>query len=152
MRALFMFILLLVLTLTSCEAVIHMQGYVYDNEIKKPIENAKVLLVLKRKDTLQNTYFEYDTVSYNQRMALRKTGIKDDYKLYNVGGLSKKPSPSLTDTNGYFSVGSILVPCVPKCPDCQLVFLKDGYKPLVIKPSTIVSDSMNVVLTKLTTK
>jgi hypothetical protein len=121
-----------------------MQGYVFDSETKQPIENSQVLLVLRGKDTLRNIQFEYDTVSYNKRMALRKAGVKDDYKDYNVGGLSKKPTVALTDTNGKFTVGSILIPCVPKCPTCQLMFIRDGYKQTVMKLSSIVNDSVIV--------
>jgi hypothetical protein len=148
MKASVSFFLLVILTLTSCEGFIHMQGYVFDNETKQPIENSQIILVLKGKDTLRNIQYEYDTVSYNKRIALRKAGVKDDYNLYAVGGLSKKPTVAMTDMNGKFTVGTILVPCVPKCPTCRLVIIKDGYKQTIVKLSSIVNDSLLVSLEK----
>ncbi|HEX6429851.1 MAG TPA: hypothetical protein VF008_19290 [Niastella sp.] len=143
------FFLLITVTLTSCEGFIHMQGHVYDSATKQPIDNSQILLILKRKDTVRDIYYEYDTVSYQKRMALRKAGIKDDYGNYAVGGLSKKATAAITDMNGKFTVGTILVPCVPKCPSCQLVFIKNGYKRTIVKLDSIVSDSMIVTLEKL---
>lgn len=148
MKAIIIFFLFAMFVLTSCEGFIHMQGYVYDNETKQPIENSQILLVLRGKDTLKNIQFEYDTVSYSRRMELRKAGVKDEYKNYNVGGLSKKPTVALTDMNGKFTIGSILVPCVPKCPTCRLVFIKDGYKQTIVKLNSMVSDSIIVTLEK----
>ena len=148
MKASVSFFLLVILSLTSCEGFIHMQGYVFDNETKQPIENSQIILVLKGKDTLRNIQYEYDTVSYNKRIALRKAGVKDDYNLYAVGGLSKKPTVAMTDMNGKFTVGTILVPCVPKCPTCRLVIIKDGYKQTIVKLSSIVNDSLLVSLEK----
>ena len=143
------FFLLITLTLTSCEGFIHMQGQVFDSATKQPIENSQILLILRRKDTLRDIHYEYDTVSYQKRMALRKAGIKDDYGHYAVGGLSKKPTPAISDMKGKFTVGTILVPCVPKCPTCKLVFIKNGYKPTILKLDSNVSDSMIVTLEKL---
>ncbi len=148
MRTAFTIFTVILLTFTSCEGIIHMQGCVFDDATKKPIENAQILLVLSGKDTLKDIQFEYDTISYNKRIALRKAGIKDDYKGYNVGGLSKKPTHSVTNINGYFTVGSILVSCMPKCPTCQLIFIKDGYKQLSLKCS-MGNDSIKVLLEKL---
>ena len=150
MRTAFIIYAGLILTLTSCEGFVHMQGYVFDKETKKPIQNAQALLILQNRDTLRDIYFEYDTISYNKRIALRKSGVKDDYDFYSAGGLSKKPTLSVTNTNGYFSVGTILVPCVPKCPTCQLIFFKDGYKQLTLKLSSIVNDNINISLERLT--
>jgi hypothetical protein len=148
MKASFSIFLLVIVTFTSCEGFIHMQGYVFDNETKQPIENSQIILVLRGKDTLKNIQYEYDTVSYNKRIALRKAGVKDDYNLYAVGGLSKMPTVAMTDMNGKFAIGTILVPCVPKCPTCRLVIIKEGYKQTIVKLSSIVNDSVIVSLEK----
>jgi len=140
--------LLISLTLTSCEGVIHFQGYVLDSLTKRPLENIQILLVLRGQDTLKEIQFEYDTLSYNQRIALRKAGVKDEYKSYNVGGLSHKPTEAKTDLNGKFAIGSILVPCVPKCPTCKIVFRKKGYKQTTIKLRSLRNDSIVVNLEK----
>jgi hypothetical protein len=124
-----------------------MQGRVIDNSTKKAIENVKVLLVLKGKDTLVSNKLQYDTIEYKDRLALRKKGVKDDYRMYDAQGFSKLV-PSQTHTNGYFKVGTILVCCVPKCPTCQLLFIKDGYEPISVKLNSIVNDSMTVILKK----
>lgn len=136
------------MTLTSCEGYIHIQGRVMDNSTKQPVENVKVLLILKGKDTLINNKLHYDTVGYNERLAFRKQGVKDDYKMYDTKGFSKLGS-SQTDTTGYFSVGNILVGCVPKCPTCQLLFVKHGYESLSVKLNSSIYDSMTVSLKKL---
>ncbi|MFC4231577.1 hypothetical protein ACFOW1_06735 [Parasediminibacterium paludis] len=141
----------IILTLTSCEGFIHMQGRVIDNSTKQAIENVKVLLILRGKDTLANNKLHHDTVEYNDRLAIRKKGIKDDYKMYDTKGFSKL-GPSITDTTGYFSIGNILVGCVPKCPTCQLLFIKDGYESLSVKLNSIVHDSMTVSLKKVSDK
>jgi hypothetical protein len=138
--------IMLLILLASCEGVIRMQGYVYDHQTKLPVENARVLLVINRKDTVRNVYYEYDTIDYKDRVKLRKNGFKDDYTYLNVSGYSKKPAPSLTNRMGYFSVGSMLVGCVPKCPGCQLIIIKEGYKPCVFKRNTIVNDSIKIML------
>ena len=138
----------IILTLTSCEGFIHMQGRVMDISTKQPIKNVNVLLVLKGKDTLVNNKLNYDTIEYKDRLAFRKKGIKDDYKMYDTKGFSKL-GPSETDTTGYFSVGNILVSCVPKCPACQLLFIKDGYEPLFLKLNSIVKDSMTISLKRI---
>jgi dienelactone hydrolase len=137
---------LLLLVLSSCEGFVHMQGYVYDSATKQPVKNSQVLLIMHRKDTLRVIYYEYDTVSYSKRKELRKAGVKDDYDYTATGGLSKKPAPALTDTNGKFTIGTILVPCVPKCPSCKLVVIKDGYKQREVPLSSIVNDSLFVSL------
>lgn len=68
--------------------------------------------------------------------------------MYDTKGFSKLGS-SQTDTTGYFSVGNILVGCVPKCPTCQLLFVKDGYESLSVKLNSSIYDSMTVSLKKL---
>lgn len=126
-----------------------MQGNIYDITTKQPIENVQVLLILKGKDTVRKNQLEYDTIPYKERIFLRKQGIKDDYKMYDPIGFSKL-KPSQTNTVRHFNIGNILVGCVPKCPTCQLVFIKDGYKPLRIKINSIVKDSIIVTFEKLT--
>jgi hypothetical protein len=128
-----------------------MQGHVMDIITKKPIENVRVLLVLKGKDTLVNNKLHYDTIEHKDSIAFRKTGVKDDYKLNYTKGFSRY-EPSRTDTTGYFSIGNILVGCVPKCPTCQLLFLKDGYEPVSVKLNSIVQDSMTIGLQKILDK
>ena len=136
-------------SLFSCEGFMHMHGQVIDIETKKPIENAQILLVLKGRDTLRNIKYDYDTLSRKERISLRKKGVKDDYSIPALDGFSRKPTICKTDTNGLFSVGTILVPCVPKCPTCKLIFIKDGYKQFSLKLYSIVNDSINVSLEKI---
>jgi hypothetical protein len=150
MRVTFLIYVVIILILTSCEGFIHMQGHVLDNHTKEPIENVQILLVLRGRDTLRKIQLEYDTMPYNKRIALRKQGLKDDYDFYSPTGLSKEPTPCLTDGIGYFSVGTIFTYCVPACPTCQLVFIKDGYKQLSVKLKSIVDDSVNISLERLT--
>lgn len=142
-------LLSIILTLTSCEGIIHLQGHVLDKGTGKPLKNTQVILVLRGHDTLKKIRFEYDTVPYNKRMALRKAGLKDDYQDYNVGGLSKKPTICTTDTTGRFVIGSILIPCVPKCPACELIFIKNGYKQAALRLSSIANDTITLSLEKL---
>jgi hypothetical protein len=126
-----------------------MQGNIYDGATKQPIQDVQVLLVLKSKDTIRKNQLEYDSISYNERIALRRQGIKDDYKIHDAKGFSKL-KPSQTDTAGHFNIGNILVGCVPKCPTCELIFIKDGYKSFTLKVNSIVQDSIIVSLEKLT--
>ena len=139
---------IILLGLTSCEGFIHMQGRVFDESTKRPLDQVQVLLILRGKDTILSNKLEYDTITYNERIALRKKGISDNYEMHDPVGFSKR-IPSQTDSMGYFSVGNMLVGCVPRCPKCELVFTKTGYNPVRLKLNSIVADSLIVILKKL---
>jgi hypothetical protein len=139
-----------ILTLSSCEGFIQIQGHTFDSNTKQPIENVQVVLLLKGKDTMRRIQLEYDTISYSQRKVLRKNGIKDDYWEHDRYGLSRYALCN-TDTTGRFKIGDILVGCVPKCLDCQVIFIKDGYKTMSIKKISYQLDSLRVYLERVPT-
>ena len=140
--------LVIICSLTSCEGFVRIQGHVFDSNTKDPLDNVEVLLILRGKDTVRSNRLEYDTVPYEERMSLREQGVKDDYNYHDPRGLSRF-KPSQTDSIGQFQIGNMLVGCVPRCPTCKVVFLKDGYKPLTIETKGIVEDSVKVYLEKI---
>jgi hypothetical protein len=140
--------LIYIFLFSSCEGFIHIEGKTFDSTSRQPINNVQVFLIVKGKDTIRKNQTEFDSLSFDQRKTLRKQGMKDDYKWHVPGGLSKYRL-SLSDTSGYFTVGSILVPCMPKCPKCKLIFIKRGYRPVTVETSSIKQDSINVFLEKL---
>jgi hypothetical protein len=110
-------------TLTACEGFIHIQGKAYDSITKNPIENVKVALVFREKDTMWENHLKY----------------------YDEKGRSIF-QPTITDAGGNFRVGTVLVGCVPKCPTYELVFIKEGYLPYKVKSKTLLQDSLKVFL------
>jgi hypothetical protein len=110
-------------TLPACEGFIHIQGKAYDNTTKNPIENVKVALVFREKDTMWANKLKY----------------------YDERGRSIF-QPSITDSGGNFKVGTVLIGCVPKCPTYELVFIKEGYIPYKVKSKTLQQDSLKVFL------
>ena len=148
MRIFFIIPFIFILLFSSCETLIYTKGRTFDVTSRQPINNAQVTLILKGNDTIRKIHVEQDSLTIDQRKALRKQGIKDDFKWRENGRFSKY-SLSLSDTLGYFAVGMIVVPCAFKCPKCELLFVKSGYKSLTIETSAITHDSVNVYLEKL---
>ena len=132
---------------TACEGFIRIEGNVYDKITNEPIDNVQAILILRNKDTIKSNQLEYDTVLFEERKALRKQGIPDDYYFHDPIGLSKF-RPCLTDTTGKFQVGNMLVGCVPRCPTTKVLLIKDGYKPVTIEVGSIVKDSIQVFMEK----
>lgn len=145
MRKLIFILAIPAIFLTSCEGFIRISGYAYDEATKKPIENAEVILILNKRDTIESNRLEYDTIPYEDRKALRKQGIRDDYAFHDTRGLSKF-IPCLTDTIGKFQIGNMLVGCVPRCPTTKVLLKKNGYKPIVVEVGSIVRDSLQVFM------
>lgn len=137
------FIGLIITTLVSCEGFIHLQGTIVDSKTNHPLDKVTVRL----NDRIDCKLI-YDTLSSEERQRLRKRGIKDNYKYHDAGGLSIL-GPSTSDEKGFFSVGNILVSCMPKCPTSKLTFEKEGYRSMTIMSESLVSDSLLVRLEKI---
>lgn len=137
-------LLYFVFTASACEEIIKIQGNVYDSDTKEPVENVRVVLVVNKKDTLRNIHFEFDTLSYAERKALRKQGVKDSYKDYTGEGLSIN-SNAFTDKNGNYAIGQLVLPAVFKTSH-QLVFMKTGYYSFTSNIDSITHDSLKVYL------
>lgn len=129
--------------LFSCEGYIHIQGTVVDSKTDRPIDN--VIVKLNDRTACR---LKYDTLSLAERKRLRKQGIKDDYRYHDAEGLSVL-GPSASNENGFFLVGNILVPCVPRCPTSRLTFEKEGYKSVTVISKSLVADSLIVQLEEI---
>jgi len=110
--------------LTSCEGGVSTEGYVYDKQTKQPLENVQVVLILDDKDTVKK----------DRPINMSDVDITD----------SSKYKPSYTDRSGHFQVSSMLLGCVPKCPDASYLFVKEGYKPLLIKRGFDLKDTVKL--------
>ena len=110
--------------LTSCEGGVSLEGYVYDKQTNQPLEKVQVILIFDDKDTVKK----------DRPINLKDVDITD----------SSKYKPSYTDLRGHFQVSSMLLGCVPKCPDASFLFVKEGYKPLLIKGGLDARDSVKL--------
>lgn len=161
--AIISFALLLGLLFTSCEAVVHLCGHVYDAETGQPVEGVHVGW-----GSLESPGWEvrlaYDSLTREQRDQLRRArGSKkdgmdwyagtplDDNLYYSPANKALWPADSqasyeyhgkdhyeyytqsYTDKNGHFITGPMLVGAVPSIPNIRAVFFKSGYKPTSIR-------------------
>jgi hypothetical protein len=108
--------------LSSCEAVLHYEGNIYDHK-NEPVENVYIALILNNKDTITEAGDKFDTISLAKRKELRKKGVKDNFR-YTSKGLSE-PVRLYTDKNGYFTTTPFLVSCLFKCPKVKMLVQKD---------------------------
>ncbi|PIF44851.1 hypothetical protein CLU96_1847 [Chryseobacterium sp. 52] len=113
---------LIIFTLNSCEAFLQYSGNVY-NDKNEPIQEAKISLIIEKRDTVKSMAEKFDTISIAARKDLRKKGVKDNF-IYTSRGLAE-PVPLHTDKNGYFDTRSILVSCLFKCPNVKILVQKD---------------------------
>jgi hypothetical protein len=148
LRIFFIIPFIFIILFSSCETLIYTKGKTFDSISRQPINYAQVILILKGKDTIRKIHIEQDSLTIDQRKASRKQGIKDNYKWHEDGRFSKY-SLSLSDTSGYFTVGLIVIPCAFKCPKCELLFVKSGYKQVTLEINSIKHDSVQVFLEKI---
>lgn len=119
-----LFLLLSTFALSSCETLLHYTGNVY-NDKNEPIENAKISLIIGKRDTVQKMGEIMDTVSIAQRKALRKKGIKDNFKSRMGEGLSE-PKILFTDKNGHFNTRTLWMGCgFSDCPKVKILIEKN---------------------------
>lgn len=111
--------------LASCEGGFNVEGRVLDQITKKPVEKVRVIMIIGDDDTLWTPR----PVNSAQTDITNPDSYKECY----------------TDINGHFEVNSMLVGCMPHCPDYKLLFVKDGYKSLVIQANSS-NDWNNVLL------
>ncbi|WP_415326374.1 hypothetical protein [Chryseobacterium sp. MMS23-Vi53] len=117
-------LLLITFALSSCESLLHYTGNVY-NDKNEPIENAKISLIIGKRDTVQKMGEIMDSVSLAQRKALRKKGIKDNFKYSMSGGLSESKI-LFTDKNGHFETRTLWMGCgFSNCPKVKILVEKD---------------------------
>jgi hypothetical protein len=138
-------LVLMAFALNSCEAYLHYRGNVYNNK-NEPVENAKISLIIGRIDTIQKMGEKFDTISIEQRKALRKKGVKDNFR-YTYDGISE-PVILYTDKNGYFKTKTIFFGCGFKCPDFKLLVEKDNLKKIFPVKDFIKKDSLSSLLVK----
>lgn len=111
--------------LSSCEGGFNVEGYVHDQVTNKPVEKVRVIMITGDEDTL----WKSRSVNPGQTDITDPDSYKDSY----------------TDINGHFVANSMLVSCMPQCPDYKLLFVKDGYKPLIVQAKDS-NDWNNVLL------
>ena len=120
----FFYLLLITFALSSCESLLQYTGNVY-NDKNEPIENAKISLIIGKRDTVQKMGEIMDTVSIAQRKTLRKKGIKDNFRYSMSRGLSE-PKILFTDKNGYFETRTLWMGCgFSNCPKVKILVEKD---------------------------
>ncbi|MGV0920534.1 hypothetical protein ACTS94_09165 [Empedobacter falsenii] len=132
------------ISLISCESFIRFNGNVYNSE-NEPISDAKITVLLRKKDTIKKVGFELDTILSEEREKLRKKGIKDDFYI-NAMGEYYKPKVLFTDKNGFFNTRTILIPCGFKCPKVNLIVEKEKNKKVILLDNKLKRDSMNIIL------
>lgn len=147
MRVTFIILFFISVALFSCETFIHVQGNVFDKQTNSPIDDVRALVIFRNKDTLKDVHFDYDTVPYNKRKFVRKQGVKDNYKSIPLDSSDRyaKLVPALTDSVGYFKIGTLIV---PGFTNYKVVFLKDGYSPFVINSNSKINDTLKIFLDK----
>ncbi len=110
--------------LNSCETLLHYEGNVY-NEKNEPLKNAKISLIVGKRDTVKKMGETFDTISIAQRKQLRRTGIKDNF-IYSMDGGLSEPKILYTDKNGYFETRTLWMGCgFSHCPKVKILIEKD---------------------------
>ncbi|MCD6013288.1 MAG: hypothetical protein K0Q79_3150 [Flavipsychrobacter sp.] len=110
----------LLCTLASCEGAVSMEGHVYDKVDHHAIDRAQVILVLKKTDTI-----------WKCKPPTRGDDLmRDNNKL------------AFTDINGHFSISSGLIRRGAGEFNAKIIFLKNGYAPVVLKVGHDAFDSV----------
>ncbi len=120
------------LLLQGCEAFIYAKGNIYDAGTHQPIKGASVKLIWRGRDTMEKCAYLLDTMDYDARRRIRRTGVKDDYFAFDFGTSKRaKPIPLYTDSNGYFQTGTYWTSAAFGVPKVKILVTQNGYKPLV---------------------
>jgi hypothetical protein len=116
---------LVTFTLNSCETLLHYKGNVY-NDKNEPVENAKISLIIGKRDTMRKMGEILDTISIAQRKELRRKGIKDNFTSRMGEGLSE-PKILFTDKSGHFETRTLWLGCgFSNCQEVKILVEKDG--------------------------
>ena len=134
--------LLVIIIFNSCEAFLKYSGNVYNSQ-NEPLQNARVSLIIGKRDTVKRMGEILDTISVENRMKLRKSGIKDDLK-YNSNGQIYEPTILYTDKNGFFKTRTVLFGCGFKCPDVKILVEKDNQKKVLAIERFTKRDSLQI--------
>ena len=132
------------LTFFSCEAFLRYSGNVY-NTNNEPLKDAKISLIIGKKDTIKRMGEILDTISVEKRIELRKKGIKDNLK-YNPYGQVYEPIILLTDKEGYFKTRTVLFGCGFKCPEVKILIEKNNLKKVLPIEKDTKRDSLKIIL------
>jgi hypothetical protein len=151
MRILIHIFLALSLCFSSCETLVHLQGHVYDDYTKQPIDSVKVLhFIGGLNDFIRKDNRVYNTITYSNKQ-LKDLNIKSAYSYNNASRrihekFIKAKHNHLTDVTGQFDTEEMFAAGAPRI---QLVFIKDGYKPIIVKPKKSTQDSIKIFLEKI---
>ena len=131
-------------TFMSCEAFLRYSGNVYNSK-NEPIQDAKIYLIIGKKDTVKRMGEILDTISVEKRMELRKKGIKDKLK-YNPNGQVYEPIILLTDKDGHFKTRTVLFGCGFKCPNVKILIEKNNLRKVLPIEHDTKRDSLKIIL------